>query len=117
MKLSLKVAALSTLCSLLLSGCETARVAVPVKPPADRMDCVAVKAADRPALPPEYVIDWSKVFTVPQARSEHETFVRSVRNREGVTVGYIVDLEGRLFMCSSDDEWLRDFFGRLPDPG
>lgn len=79
------------------------------------MDCVA--AGDRPAIPAEYVIDWSKVLTVPQARAEHETFVRSVRDREGVTVGYIVDIEGKLFACSSDAEWLRDFYGRLPDPG
>lgn len=105
------------LSSLLLAGCGTTRVLAPVKPPADRMDCQAVDAKDRPALPREYVIDWSKVFTVPQARTEHETYVRSIRDREGVTVGYIVDLEGRLFLCSSDDEWLRDFFGRLPDPG
>ncbi len=111
---SLKAAALWTLCSLLVSGCGTTRVMAPVKPDADRMDCVAVTPADRPALPPEYVIDWSAVLTVPQARSEHESFVRSVRTREGVTVGYIVDVEGRLFMCANDAAWLRDFFGRLP---
>ena len=110
MKRQLLALALSTLC---LAGCETFRTAVPVKPPADRMDCVAAAPADRPALPPEYVIDWSRVTTVPQARTEHEAYVRSVRTREGVAVGYIVTIEGRLFVCASDDEWLRDFFGRL----
>lgn len=103
------------LSSLLLAGCETTRVAVPVKPPADRMDCIA--ADGRPAIPAEYVIDWSKVLTVPQAKTEHEAFVRSVRNREGVITGYLIEVEGKLWACSSDAEWLRDLFGRLPDPG
>jgi hypothetical protein len=114
MKPSQKVAALSTLC-FLLASCETIRVAVPVKPPADRLDCLP--ADERPAIPPEYVIDWSAVQTVPQARSEHEAFVRSVRTREGVTVGYIVQIEGQLWACSNDDQWLREFYGPLPDPG
>lgn len=114
MKLSLKAAALSTLCSL-LGSCGPTAVLAPLKPPADRMDCVAAGA--RPAIPGEYVIDWSKVVTVPQARTEHETFVRSVRTREGVVVGHLVNVEGRLFACSTDAEWLRDFYGRLPDPG
>lgn len=113
MKLSLKVAALSTLCSLLVS-CGPTAVLAPLTPPADRMDCVAAGA--RPAIPAEYVIDWSKVTTVPQARTEHESFVRSVRNREGVVVGHLVDVEGKLFACSTDAEWLRDFYERLPDP-
>lgn len=103
--------ALSTFC---LAACESTRVAVPLKPPADRMDCVAVTPADRPRIPPEYVIDWSKVTTVDQARSEVDALIRSIRTREGVTVGWIVDVEGRLFACSSDDAWLRDFYGRLP---
>lgn len=111
MKRQLLALALSTLC---LAGCETARVAVPVHPPADRMDCVALTPADRPRLPPEHVIDWSAVVTVPQARSEHEAYVRSVRTREGVTVAYIVTVEGRQFACANDAAWLRDFFKRLP---
>jgi hypothetical protein len=103
---------LSTFC---LAGCNTTRVAVPLKPDPDRLDCVAVKPGDRPVIPPEYVIDWAAVTTVAQARSEHEAFVRTVRTREGVVAGYVVDIEGRLFMCASDDAWLRDFFAALPD--
>lgn len=99
--------------SSLLAGCETTTVLAPVKPPPERMDCVYI--AVRPALPPEYVIDWSRVLTVPQARTEHETYVRSVRTREGVVAGYIIDIEGRYFACSNDDEWLRDFYSKLPD--
>lgn len=111
----LKALALSTCCSLLLASCGTTRVMVPLKPPAERMDCRP--ARERPALPAEYVIDWSQVTSVPQARAETEALVRSVRTREGVVAGYIVEVEGKLWACSNDDDWLRDFYGRLPDPG
>lgn len=112
MKRLLGAIALSMLC-LAASACETVRTAVPVKPAADRMDCRVLPG--RPALPAEYVINWSAVTTVPQARSEHDAFVRSVRTREGVAVGHIVALEDRLFLCASDAQWLTDFFARLPD--
>lgn len=112
MKQLLTAVVLSTSFSLLAS-CGTTRVAVPVKPPADRLDCV--EAGQRPAIPPEYVIDWSTVTTVPQAKSEHEAYVRSVRDREGVTVGWIVNVEGKLWACSNDDRWLREFYDPLPD--
>lgn len=104
------------LCSLLWSAtaCKTTeRIALPVKPPVERLQCVA--AGDRPAVPAEHVIDWSKVATVEQARSEHLKFVASVRSREGVLVGYIVRIEGQLFACSNNATWLRDFFAGLPD--
>jgi hypothetical protein len=106
--------ALSTFC-LAGAACNTTRVAVPLKPDPSRMDCVAVTPADRPTIPPEYVIDWGKVLTVAQARAEHEAFVRTVRTREGVVAGYIVVVESTLFACSSDAAWLRDFYGALPD--
>ena len=106
--------ALSTFC-LAGSACNTTRVAVPLKPDPARMDCVAVEPGQRPAIPPEYVIDWSKVETVAQARSEHEAFVRTVRTREGVVAGYVVQVEEKLFVCASDAAWLRDFFAALPD--
>lgn len=112
MKRLLLATVLSTFC---LAGCETVRTAVPVRPPAERMDCQAVEAEDRPAIPAEYVIDWSRVTTIPQARTEHEAYVRSVRTREGIVAGYIVELEGGLWVCASDDQWLRDFFDGLPE--
>lgn len=112
MKRPLLAIALSTLCS---AGCETLPALAPVTPPADKMDCRALSAADRPRLPPEYRIDWTQVTTVAQARTEHEAFVRSVRTREGITVGYIVTVEGVQFACASDAEWLRDFFRQLPE--
>lgn len=110
MKLLPLALALSTLC---LTACETTRVVAPVKPPAERIDCREI--GTRPAIPAEYVIDWAKVTTVAQARSEHEAFVRSVRTREGIVAGHVVEVEGRLFACSTDAAWLRDFFKALPE--
>lgn len=108
--------ALSTLCflSLLATGCNRPEVAaVPIKPPVERLQCIA--AGDRPAVPSEYAIDWSKVATVDQAKAEHFKFVASVRTREGVIVGHILRIEGQLFACSNNAAWLRDFYDGLPD--
>lgn len=113
MKRLLRATALLTLC-LAVSACQTVRTAVPIKPDPDRTDC-RVLDGRRSAMPAEYVIDWSTVTTVPQAKAEHDAYVRTVRNREGVTVGHIVAVEERLFLCANDAAWLRDFFGRLPD--
>ena len=110
MKLWTKAAVLSTCC--FLAACADREVLVPLAPPADRLDCVALEA--RPSIPAEYVIDWTKVTTVAQARGEHEAYVRSIRTREGVIVGHIVEIENRLFLCASDDAWLRDFYKGLP---
>jgi hypothetical protein len=114
MRPQLMALALLTLCSLPASGCGPTVVFAPVKPPAERMDCVDVSG--RPSLPPEYVIDWTAVTTVQQARSEHEAFVRVIRTREGIVAGHLVATEGKLFACSTDAAWLRDFFADLPDP-
>lgn len=113
MRQSLMAAALLTLCSLLANGCAPTVALAPAKPPADRMDCVDVTG--RPALPAEYVIDWTAVTTVQQARSEHEAFVRVIRTREGVVAGHVVAIENKLFACSTDAAWLRDFYAGLPD--
>lgn len=94
---------------LLLTGCsEPKRVVTALKPPSERLQCAP--AGDRPTIVPEYRIDWSRVLTVPQARSEHDAYVRSVRTREGVVAGYIVSLEGKLFVCSNNAAWLREWF-------
>ena len=111
MKLSMLAAALSTFC---LAACETTRIMVPVAPPADRIDCRELDG--RPRIPAEYVIDWSRVVTVEQAQAEHRAFVTSVRAREGVAAGYIVELEGALFACASDDAWLRDLYDGVDAP-
>lgn len=113
MRQLLMVAALSTLCG----ACEPRRVASALRPDIDnpqRMICEGVPA--RPALPAEYRIDWSRVTTVPQARAEHDAYVRSVRSREGAAVAHIVTVEGRLFVCSNNARWWRDYWAGLPTP-
>jgi hypothetical protein len=115
MQLWQKALALSTCCLVLTAAsCEPKRVVTSLPIPPERMDCVYVQ--DRPTIPAEHVIDWSKVTTVPQARSEHDAYVRSVRNREGIVAGYIVNLEGKLFACSNDDAWLREWNATTSTP-
>lgn len=94
-----------------IAGCEQKRVAVAIKPPADKLACKA--AGQRPIIPPEYVIDWSKVLTVPQAKSEHDKFVGVVRTREGIVAGYIIAVEDQLFACANNAQWLQDFFAKV----
>lgn len=111
MKRLLLASLLLTLCS----ACAPQRVAVPIRPDKEnRARLICEAQGERPTLPAEYVVDWSKVQTVAQARAEHETYVRSVRTREGVIVGYVVTVEGKLFVCSNNAQWWRDFWGRLP---
>lgn len=109
------VAALGMSC-LAVSACGPKRVQVPLPIPDDRMDCVAIPEG-RPVVPAEYQIDWSRVVTVDQARAEHDAFVQRLRKREGPISGYIVRLEGALFACANDDEWLRDYSADLIKPG
>lgn len=102
--------------SLVLAACETKRTAVALRPDhtnPERFQCAAAGA--RPAIPPEYVIDWSRVTTVEQAKAEHMAFVRSIRTREGVVAGYVVEIEGRLFICSNNAAWLRDYYSHIPE--
>jgi hypothetical protein len=110
MKQLLKTAVLSTFC-LAISACGPKEIIrlVPIAIPAERMDCQPVLKANRPLLPKTYTIDWSKVLTVPQAKSENEKLLGSVLAREMVVTDYILDLEGKVFSCANDAEWLRDY--------
>lgn len=99
---------------LLLSACGEKRVVTNLEPPPERLQCVGV--TKRPTIPGEYQIDWSRVTTVPQAKAEHDAYVRSVRTREGVIAGYILDVEGKLFACSSNATWLREFYAGTAKP-
>lgn len=110
----LRALALSTFC-LAVSACGEKRVQVPIPIPAERIDCVSIRD-QRPTIPAEYVIDWTRVTTVAQARAEHEAFVTRLREREGPVALYVVELEGELWACADDDEWLRDYVRRLPAP-
>lgn len=112
MRQKLKALALSTCClTLTAASCEK-RIAVALKPPPERLQCVA--AGQRPNIPPELVIDWAHVTTVAQAKIEHEGYVRSIRQREGVIAGYILEVEGKLFACSNNAIWLREWFAATP---
>ena len=112
MKLKLLAVALSMSC--LATACSKDRIATALPTPPERLICEA--AGDRPVIPPEYVIDWSKVMTVPQARVEHDAYVRSIRSREGVIVAYLMTIEGKLFVCSNNAQWRRDYEAALPKP-
>lgn len=105
MKPLLLALALSTLCS----ACAPTRVVVPLKPDPERLDCVQLEG--RPILPAEYVVDWSRVTAGGEAaRAEVTRLIASVRTREGIVTGYIVQMEERVFVCSNDATWLRDFY-------
>lgn len=97
-----------------MTACTEKRTVKSIPIPAERMDCV--KASKRPTLPPEYQIDWSRVAAAPDvaaavqlAKDEVAKFVGTIRTREGRVAGYILDVEGELFACSNDAEWLRDW--------
>ena len=90
-----------------------------MKPPGDRLQCAAI--GDRPTIPPEYVIDWSKVLvadnapmTLANAQAEHARYVTSIRTREGIVAGHVLAIEGKLFACSNNATWLREFYAKLP---
>lgn len=110
MRLNGTALALSTLC-LATSACHTVRTADFLATPADRLICDAAGA--RPKIPAEYVIDWAKVATVDQARAEHQKYVASVRTREGVVAAYVLSIEGKLFVCSNNAQWRRDYEAEL----
>jgi hypothetical protein len=105
-------AALLTACLISLSAGSCAPPVRIAKPPADKLICDAL--AERPKIPAEYQIDWSSVQTVEQARSEHDAFVRTLRTREGMVAGYIVQIEGNWFSCWSTVKWHADYNAALP---
>lgn len=108
MQQSRKALRLSMLCSaLLISACTEKRVVTALPIPAERIDCVVV--GPRPTLPPEHVIDWPRLRSIAQAKSEHEHYVHSVRQREQIVAHYIVDVEAMQFACANDAAWLREW--------
>lgn len=99
-----KIAARWMLC--LISAASLVACGAPIriaKPPADKLRCAALP--DVPKLTP---LDWSKVQTVDDAKA-------LVFAREGETAGYIVNLRGAWFSCSSVVAWHRDYNAALPD--
>lgn len=95
--------------TLALAACGERLVYNPLPIPPERLDCRAIDREDRPALPDEHRIEWSQVETLQQAYDEHQKFVKSVRAREGIIALYIVEIEGELWACASDDLWLTEW--------
>ena len=113
MKSKVLVAILSTLC--FLPGCKTVPQTEPLRPDLanpERMVCEDVPD-ERPPIPALYEIDWSQVVTLAQARAEHEKYAASVRARSGAVAAYIVTIEGKLFVCSNNAQWWRDYWRGL----
>lgn len=107
MKRSATALALSTL-FLAVSACgETKRSVEFIPTPPERLVCE--KVGTRPTIPPEYVIDWTKVTTVAQAKAEHLKYVAVIRTREGIVAGYVLKIEGVNFACWNNVQWRRDF--------
>lgn len=107
-------AVLLTFCSA-ASACQTPEVIAKALRP-DRTNperFICEPAGTRPQIPAEYQVNRS-VTTVPQAFAEHDAYVRSIRTREGIVAGYIIQLEGRHFVCFNNMTWQRDFYTRLP---
>ena len=103
------------MCFFLLTACEPKRIVEHLPTPPERLVCE--ERGDRPAIPAEYVIDWTRVTTVAQAKVEHQAHVTRVRQREAAVTGYIISLEGKLFVCSSNMKWRRDFEASLRAQG
>lgn len=124
MKRLAMAAVLSTFC-LGVSACNNTPevVAEALRPDRTNPDrFVCEPAGTRPQIPPEYAVDWTRAMAAPNvsaavaaAREEHMRYVASIRTREGVVVGYIVQLEGRHFVCFNNMQWQRDFYSRLPE--
>jgi hypothetical protein len=107
-----------TCCSLSLAACDKTRHLASIPIPPERIDCV--KTSKRPALPPEYSIDWASVGAAPtvpealsRAKAEVAKFVATIRQREGRVAGYILEVEGELFACSNDAAWLREWQAKV----
>lgn len=103
--------------ALLLSSCgDTVRSVSALRPDKTNPErFVCELAGTRPTVPPEYVIDWSKVTTVAQAKTEHDKFVGTLRTREGIVAGYVLDVEDHLFVCFNNMRWQREFYAGLPE--
>lgn len=118
------------MCCSLLGACGTTREAAPLRPDLDhpaRLVCEGVPG-ERPAIPATYEIDWDGLFgraamehwdarrALVEAQGEHDRYVASVLARNGAVSAYIVLIEGRLFVCSSNAQWWRDYWSALPPP-
>lgn len=112
---SLMIAALLA-AAISASACETTkRAAVSLRPDVEHPDkFVCELGGTRPKLPAEHIIDWSKVTTVDQAKAETGKLIDVEHTREGIVATYVLDIEGKLFTCSNNMQWQRDYYHGLP---
>lgn len=116
-----KMAAALLMCSLAVS-CATAPVLAPVRPDQTNPErFLCAPAGARPTIPPEAVINLDAALAAPSAaqavaiaREQVAAYVASVRQRESVVARYVLQIEGRLFDCSNNMTWQREFYSRLP---
>lgn len=107
MKLFLRATALSMSCLLLTAASCEKKVVASIPTPPERLICDP--AGSRPTIPSEYVIDWLSVPDVLTAQSEVKKLMTSIRTREGIVAGYLVNVEGKLFTCFNNMQWRREF--------
>lgn len=118
-------AALLTCCSGVSACTSTPEVVAEALRP-DRTNperFVCEPAGTRPSVPAEYSIDWRRIETsrnvaaaVAAMREEQGRFIATLRTREGLVAGYIIELEGRHFTCFNNMAWQRDFYSGLTEP-
>lgn len=95
----------------LLAACEPQKIVEPLPTPPERLVCEA--AGIRPDIPAEEPIDWGAIRTVEEARDAYARFLATVRTREGIIAGYVLQLEGKLFVCFNNMEWRRQWEAEL----
>lgn len=115
--------ALLAIAPILLAGCAKDRVAVPLRPDLanpERMVCEGLPE-NRPELPAKAEPDWQAVMvpddahsTLERAQNAFAAYSASMVARNRVVVAYIQDIEGKLFVCSNNAQWWRDYFNGLP---
>jgi hypothetical protein len=117
MKLSLRTVALLMPC-FLLQACNDQIHYKPLPIPQDKIDCAVL--IKRPPITDEYVIDWATVkkaptkeFAIQLAQLEVQKLLSNIHSRELTVVNYIVNIEGILYGCSSDAEWMRDYTKKM----
>lgn len=95
------------LATVLLTGCSTNYTVKPLPTPPERMACEA--AGPRPKIAPEPQINWAKIVSIAEAEAAHGRVLTAIHAREGVVAKYLLDVEGRLFVCATNMQWRRTY--------
>ncbi len=78
-------------------------------------------AGTRPPISPDYLMNWQFVGmatsvseAIERAKAEHKKYVDQGHARELVIATYVLLIEDRLFICSNNMAWQREFYSGLP---